>query len=56
VKPLAKVAAVQAADEAAQRAGTPVELLMGRAGAAVARAAVGQLGAVAGRRVVALAG
>jgi ADP-dependent NAD(P)H-hydrate dehydratase / NAD(P)H-hydrate epimerase len=56
VKPLAKVAAVQAADEAAQRTGTPVEVLMGRAGAAVARAAVGQLGAVAGRRVVALAG
>jgi glucosamine 6-phosphate synthetase-like amidotransferase/phosphosugar isomerase protein len=34
------VAAVQAADRAAQEGGTPVEVLMGRAGAAVARAAV----------------
>jgi ADP-dependent NAD(P)H-hydrate dehydratase / NAD(P)H-hydrate epimerase len=56
VKPIATVAAVQAADKAAQEGGTPVEELMGRAGAAVATAAVGELGAVAGRRVVALAG
>ena len=56
MKPLATVAAVQAADAAAQRAGTPVEVLMGRAGAAVAGAAARELGRVAGRRVVALAG
>ena len=56
MKPLAGVEAVRAADTAAQLAGTPVEVLMGRAGAAVALAAVGQLGTVAGRRVVALAG
>jgi ADP-dependent NAD(P)H-hydrate dehydratase / NAD(P)H-hydrate epimerase len=56
VKPIATVAAVQAADKAAQEAGTAVETLMGRAGAAVAAAAAGKLGAVAGRRVVALAG
>jgi NAD(P)H-hydrate epimerase len=56
MKPLATVAAVQAADAAAERAGIPVALLMGRAGAAVARAAARQLGTVAGRRVVALAG
>src|SRR4029453_18950844 len=56
MKPLATVAAVQAADAAAQRAGTPVEALMGRAGAAVANAAARELGRVAGRRVVALAG
>jgi ADP-dependent NAD(P)H-hydrate dehydratase / NAD(P)H-hydrate epimerase len=56
VKPLATVAAVQAADKAAQAGGTGVEVLMGRAGAAVAAAAVAELGRVAGRRVVALAG
>ena len=56
MKPLATVAAVQAADAAAQEGGTPVEALMGRAGAAVAAAAAGELGQVAGRRVVALAG
>jgi ADP-dependent NAD(P)H-hydrate dehydratase / NAD(P)H-hydrate epimerase len=56
VKPLAKVAAVQAADAAAERQGIPVAELMGRAGAAVARAAAARLGSVAGRRVVALAG
>jgi hydroxyethylthiazole kinase-like uncharacterized protein yjeF len=56
VKALSTVAAVQAADKAAQEGGTPVEVLMGRAGAAVASAAVGELGTVAGRRVVALAG
>ena len=39
MKPLATVAAVQAADKAAQEAGTAVETLMGRAGAAVAAAA-----------------
>src|SRR5215216_3839109 len=44
------------ADAAAQRAGNPVEVLMGRAGAAVAGAAARELGRVAGRRVVALAG
>ncbi|HSO52452.1 MAG TPA: NAD(P)H-hydrate dehydratase [Actinomycetes bacterium] len=56
MRPLATVAAVQAADKAAQDDGTPVEVLMGRAGAAVAAAAVRELGRVAGRRVVALAG
>ena len=56
MRPLATVAAVQAADKAAQEGGTPVEVLMGRAGAAVARAAARELGTVAGRRVVALAG
>jgi NAD(P)H-hydrate epimerase len=56
VKPLATVAAVQAADAAAQRAGTAVEVLMGRAGAAVAGVAARELGRVAGRPVVALAG
>jgi hydroxyethylthiazole kinase-like uncharacterized protein yjeF len=56
VKPLATVAAVQAADAAAQAGGTPVEVLMGRAGAAVANAAARELGPVAGRRVVALTG
>jgi ADP-dependent NAD(P)H-hydrate dehydratase / NAD(P)H-hydrate epimerase len=56
MKPLATVAAVQAADRAAQERGTGVEELMGRAGAAVAAAAVDELGRVAGRRVVALAG
>jgi NAD(P)H-hydrate epimerase len=56
VKPIATVAAVQAADAAAQAGGTPVEVLMGRAGAAVAAAAAEELGRVAGRRVVALAG
>jgi hydroxyethylthiazole kinase-like uncharacterized protein yjeF len=56
VKPLATVAAVQAADADAQAGGTPVEVLMGRAGAAVATAACRELGRVAGRRVVALAG
>src|SRR4029450_5064340 len=75
----ATVAAVQAADAAAQAGGTPVAVLMGRArgagGAAAARglgraggrgggrpgaapppAAAEELGRVAGRRVVALAG
>jgi ADP-dependent NAD(P)H-hydrate dehydratase / NAD(P)H-hydrate epimerase len=56
MKTLATVAAVQAADAAAQAGGTPVAALMRRAGAAVAAAAVAELGAVAGRRVVALAG
>jgi hydroxyethylthiazole kinase-like uncharacterized protein yjeF len=56
VKQLATVAAVQAADAVAEQAGIPVAVLMGRAGAAVARAAARQLGTVAGRRVVALAG
>ncbi|HEV2871486.1 MAG TPA: NAD(P)H-hydrate epimerase, partial [Actinomycetota bacterium] len=56
MRPLATVAAVQAADKAAQEGGTPVAELMGRAGTAVATAAVGELGMVAGRRVVALAG
>ena len=56
MKPLTTVAAVQAADAVAERAGIPVAVLMGRAGAAVARAAARQLGTVAGRRVVALAG
>ena len=56
MRPLAPVAAVQAADRAAQEGGTRVEVLMGRAGAAVAAAAAAELGRVAGRRVVALAG
>ena len=56
MKPIATVAAVQAADKVAQEAGTGVEVLMGRAGAAVAAAAAAELGRVAGRRVVALAG
>jgi hydroxyethylthiazole kinase-like uncharacterized protein yjeF len=56
VRPIAKVAAVQAADAAAERQGIPVAELMGRAGAAVARAAAARLGMVAGRRVVTLAG
>ncbi|HEX8134496.1 MAG TPA: NAD(P)H-hydrate epimerase, partial [Actinomycetes bacterium] len=56
MKPITTVAAVQAADAAAERAGIPVAVLMGRAGAAVARAAARQLGPVAGRPVVALAG
>jgi ADP-dependent NAD(P)H-hydrate dehydratase / NAD(P)H-hydrate epimerase len=56
MKPIRSVAAAQAADAAAREAGTPVEVLMGRAGAAVAAAAVPELGTVAGRRVVALAG
>jgi hydroxyethylthiazole kinase-like uncharacterized protein yjeF len=56
VKPLATVAAVQAADAAAQAGGTSVEVLMGRAGAAVATAAAGELGRVPGKRAVALAG
>jgi hydroxyethylthiazole kinase-like uncharacterized protein yjeF len=54
--PLADVAAVVAADRAAQAAGTPVATLMGRAGHALAWAARDLLGGVAGRRVVALAG
>jgi hydroxyethylthiazole kinase-like uncharacterized protein yjeF len=56
VKPLVEVATIQAADAAAAAAGTPVPVLMARAGAAVARAAAGLLGGIAGRRVVALAG
>jgi NAD(P)H-hydrate repair Nnr-like enzyme with NAD(P)H-hydrate epimerase domain len=56
MRPLATVAAVQAADAAAQEGGTPVETLMGRAGAAVATAAAGELGHLSGRRVVALGG
>ena len=56
MRPIATVTAVQAADKAAQEGGTPVEVLMRRAGAAVARAAAAELGEVAGRRVVALAG
>ena len=43
MKPIATVAAVQAADKAAQEGGTPVEVLMRRAGAAVARAAAAEL-------------
>ncbi len=54
--PLVEVAAVQEADRAAAAAGTPVALLMGRAGSVVARAGRGLLGGVAGRRVVAVAG
>jgi len=56
VKPIAEVAAVQAADQAAARAGIPVAVLMGRAGAAVAAAGRELAGGAAGRRVVALAG
>ncbi len=56
MKPLAEVATIQAADAEAAAAGIPVPVLMGRAGAAVARAAAELLGGVAGRRVVALAG
>jgi hydroxyethylthiazole kinase-like uncharacterized protein yjeF len=56
MRPLATVAAVQAADAAAQEGGTPVETLMGRAGAAVATAAAGELGHLSRRRVVALGG
>ena len=47
---------MQAADRAAAEAGIPVATLMGRAGSAVALAAVELAGGVAGRRVVALAG
>ena len=56
MKPVAEVAAVQAADQAAARAGIPVAALMGRAGAAVAAAGRELAGGAAGRRVVALAG
>jgi NAD(P)H-hydrate epimerase len=56
VKPLVEVATIQAADAEAAAAGIPVPVLMGRAGAAVARATVELLGGIAGRRVVALAG
>ncbi len=56
MKPIAEVAAMQAADAAAEQAGIPVAALMGRAGAAVARHAAELLGGVAGSRVVALAG
>ena len=56
MKPLVEVATIQAADERAAAAGTPVSALMARAGAAVARAAADLLGGVSGRRVVALAG
>ncbi len=56
MKPLAEVAALQAADRDALAAGIPVATLMGRAGAAVARTARAALGGTAGRRVVALAG
>ncbi len=56
MKPIAEVAAVQAADQAAARAGIPVAVLMGRAGAAVAAAGRELAGGAAGRRVVALAG
>ncbi len=56
MKPLVEVATIQAADAAAAAAGIPVATLMGRAGAAVARAAADLLGGVSGRRVVALAG
>ena len=54
--PLVTVAAIQAADADAAAAGVPVATLMGRAGAAVARAAAELLDGLAGRRVVALAG
>ena len=54
--PLAEVAALQQADRTAAAAGTPVAVLMGRAGSAVARAGRGLLGGMAGRRVVAVAG
>ena len=53
MKPLATVAAVQAADRVAQERGTGVEELMGRAGAAVAAAAAATLGRAAGRRAIA---
>jgi NAD(P)H-hydrate repair Nnr-like enzyme with NAD(P)H-hydrate epimerase domain len=56
VIPLAEVAAFQEADRAAVAAGTPVAVLMGRAGWALARTGRGLLGGVAGRRVVAVAG
>jgi hydroxyethylthiazole kinase-like uncharacterized protein yjeF len=56
VIPLVDVPTIQAADAAAEAAGIPVAALMGRAGAAVARAGAELLGGVAGRRVVALAG
>ncbi len=56
MKPLVQVATIQAADAEAAAAGIPVSVLMGRAGAAVARATAELLGGVAGRRVVALAG
>jgi len=56
VKPLVEVATIQAADAQAAAAGTPVSALMGRAGAAVARAATDLLGGAYGLRVVALAG
>jgi NAD(P)H-hydrate epimerase len=56
VKPLVEVATIQAADAQAAAAGTPVSVLMGRAGAAVARAVAELLGGTYGRRVVALAG
>jgi NAD(P)H-hydrate epimerase len=56
VKPLVEVATIQAADARAAAAGTPVSVLMARAGAAVARAAAELLGGTSGRRVVALAG
>ncbi|HET9005699.1 MAG TPA: 4'-phosphopantetheinyl transferase superfamily protein, partial [Actinomycetes bacterium] len=51
MKPIATVAAVQAADKAAQEGGTPVEVLMGRAGAAVASAATAELEAATRRGV-----
>ena len=54
--PLAEVATVQAADRAAAAAGTPVAVLMGRAGSAVARTGRGLLGGASGQRVVAVAG
>jgi hydroxyethylthiazole kinase-like uncharacterized protein yjeF len=56
VKPLVEIATIQAADARAAAAGTPVSVLMGRAGAAVARAAADLIGGTSGRRVVALAG
>jgi hydroxyethylthiazole kinase-like uncharacterized protein yjeF len=54
--PFASVDQVTAADRAAQAAGTPVAVLMGRAGDALAACARDLLGGVAGRRVAALAG
>jgi NAD(P)H-hydrate epimerase len=56
VIPLAQVAEVVAADEAAQAAGTPVATLMGRAGGALATVGRELLAGAAGRRVLALAG
>ncbi len=56
MRPLVEVATIQAADAQAAAAGTPVSVLMDRAGAAVARTAAGLLGGAYGRRVVALAG